>query len=230
MTRGLAIAAAALVVAGLAAPSSRSSGEGLRLRHGKCGLTDNPAQGKLSRTRVDVDGDGNVDTVLVNPLAKPCPTLSVQYHDGPRVSLELKQFGLESGFPQFGFPPRVVRVVDLGADAGSAIIVQTFRSNSDAFAVVLAGRARLTRLGLPFQVGQGNSFFLYSFGTYSSGVGCWKPGELAYVRSHGNRSYVTALRVKADRAVIVGHLHVKSSTLPVLMDRQDRPFANCPRP
>ena len=186
---------------------------------------------------MDVDGDGNVDTILLNPRARPCPTLSVSFHDGPSVSLELRQFGIDTDFPEEGFPPRVLRVIDLGAGTGSGIIVQTFTGGTgDAVAVILASRRGLTRLATPIELGSGNSFELSASGWGGASIGCTETGEIAYVVSGDfttgldNHAAITTLRVRAARAVVAGRTVVSLRSTGWRRIIRGGPFASCPRP
>lgn len=204
---------------------------------GRCGQSDNPRpQGKQGQLRVDIDGDGHADTVRLNPVAKPCPLLAVDYYHGPRVSLELRQFGIDE-FPEPELPPRILRVIDLGVGAGRAIIVQTFTGGTgEAVAVILASRKGLMRLRIPARFGPGNSFELSSSASGGSSVGCTQNGDIAFVVSGdfttglNNHAAVTTMRVRAGRAVVVARSVVGLESEGWRRIIRGSPFASCRRP
>lgn len=176
-----ALAAAALLVGGLALPACGSTESTADfVTSGACDGERAAVQRALARStlRVDVDGDGQLDKVAVvtRPDAgRRCRVLvGVRLQDGSTYSTHL----FPAAVPFKGLRARIVGLPDLGEAKGAEIVVDT-RAAVDA---VLAQLFTLTPAGLHrvrVPVFDNGTFIVEGGGVvYPYGAGCTADGRM----------------------------------------------------
>lgn len=171
-----------------------------------------------SSLRVDVDGDGRLDTVAVRTdhfARKRCRVLvGVHVRGGRTYSTHLDP----SAVPRPGFRARIVALPDLGNDPGAEIVVDTrFLADATLAQLVTLAGNRLQRVAVPGRR-DGNFIVIGGGTTHPKAADCTRRGAL--IISRADELTVSRFRVVRRTYPVRGEAlrflrpRVRTATLP----------------